>query len=196
MKQDNRILLHFLPHILLHALLEGDNMISDKSFKEIQTITRSFTDQKPLDPKAFNVSFFHKKIFLKLTYCKEVCCVTKWLQLRPIPLTGVQVEPQTITPEELKQTQCTKVVFLVLDFLDRWLREWQWQKGTNNSSNEHYAIIKVNIWIHISFNYLGFTLTFLNRTINKISMKKIEMQIWHMSSPPKMLKDYCMIQTN
>lgn len=58
MKQDNRILLHFLPHILLHALLEGDNMISDKSFKEIQTITSSFTDQKPIDPKAFNVSFF------------------------------------------------------------------------------------------------------------------------------------------
>lgn len=56
MKQDNKILLHFLPYVLLHALLEGEDGISQKSFTEIQTITSSFTEQKPLDPKVLNVS--------------------------------------------------------------------------------------------------------------------------------------------
>lgn len=56
MKQDNRILLHFLPHVVLHALLEGEDRVSEKSFKEVEMITSSFTEQKPLDPKVLNVS--------------------------------------------------------------------------------------------------------------------------------------------
>lgn len=55
------------------------------------------------------------------------------------------MEPQSITPEELKQAQCTKVVFLLLDFLDRWLREWHWQKGSSGRSNDHYTGIQVNL---------------------------------------------------
>lgn len=72
---------------------------------------------------------------------------SKFFQLRPISLTGVHVEPQLLTPEELKQTQCTKVVFLVLDFLDRWLREWHWQKGLNGRSNEHYSVLQVKVLV-------------------------------------------------
>lgn len=56
MKHDHKILLHFLPYILLHALLEGEGKIKEKSHIEIQTITSSFTDKKPLDPKVLNVS--------------------------------------------------------------------------------------------------------------------------------------------
>ncbi|KAG5868652.1 hypothetical protein JTB14_031712 [Gonioctena quinquepunctata] len=116
MKQDKRILMHFLPHILLHSLLEGNNRISEKCFIEIQTITSSFTKKKVLEQKVLN--------------------------LRPIPISGLAAEPQVITPEDVKQMQCTKVVFLLLDFLDRWVREWQWQKGLAGISNEHYRIIK------------------------------------------------------
>lgn len=56
MKHDHRILLHFLPYILLHGLLEGDEILKEKSRVEIQTITSSFTDKKLLDPKVLNVS--------------------------------------------------------------------------------------------------------------------------------------------
>lgn len=76
MKQDNRILLHFLPHILLHALLESDKMTSDKSLKEIQTITSSFTEQKPLDPKAFNVSFSACNYSLNTICFRKAKCIT------------------------------------------------------------------------------------------------------------------------
>lgn len=63
--------------------------------------------------------------------------------MRPIKIPGVSVEPQVVTPEEVKQMQCTKVVFLLLDFMDRWLREWQWQKGLEGITNEFYKKIKV-----------------------------------------------------
>lgn len=51
--------------------------------------------------------------------------------------------PQPITPEEVKQTECTKVVFILLDFLDRWVREWIWQKGLAGRRNDDYK--KVNV---------------------------------------------------
>ncbi|CAH1116639.1 unnamed protein product [Phaedon cochleariae] len=116
MKQDKRILMHFLPHVLLHALLEGSDRIAEKCFVEIITITSSFSKKKSMDEKVLN--------------------------LRPIPIPGLAGEPQVITPEEVKQMQCTKVVFILLDFLDRWVREWQWQKGLAGRSNEHFQIIK------------------------------------------------------
>ncbi|XP_023017943.2 serine/threonine-protein kinase atr isoform X2 [Leptinotarsa decemlineata] len=116
MKQDKRVLMHFLPHILLHSLLEGNDRIAEKCLIEIQTITSSFTRKKSLEKKA--------------------------LGLRPIPISGLAVEPQVITPEEVKRMQCTKVVFLLLDFLDRWVREWQWQKGVVGISNEHFRVLK------------------------------------------------------
>lgn len=58
MRHDNRILLYFLPYILLHALLDGDGTISEKSHIEVQTITYSFTEKKTLDPKVLNVSIY------------------------------------------------------------------------------------------------------------------------------------------
>lgn len=49
MKQSKRILMNFLPHIVLHALLEGSDDISDKTFVEFQTVTNSFTKKRKLD---------------------------------------------------------------------------------------------------------------------------------------------------
>lgn len=64
-----------------------------------------------------------------------------------------------VTPEELKRMQCTKVVFLLLDFLDQWLREWQWQKGLTGVSHEHFQTVRVSIYgmphkIKLSQTYL------------------------------------------
>lgn len=55
MKQNKRILMNFLPHILLHALLEGSGDIDDKSSIEFQTVTNSFTKKRKLDDKVLNV---------------------------------------------------------------------------------------------------------------------------------------------
>lgn len=59
-----------------------------------------------------------------------------------MPIPGISVSQQTITPEQEMQVQCTKVVFVLLDFLDRWLREWQWQNGQKAPNNENYKNIK------------------------------------------------------
>ncbi|XP_057666885.1 serine/threonine-protein kinase ATR-like [Diorhabda carinulata] len=107
MKQDQRILMHFMPHILLHALLEGSDRIAEKCLVEIQTITSSITDNRAI------------------------------LNVRP----DINTETPTVTPEKIKQIQCTKVVFLLLDYLDRWVREWQWQKGMEGSTEKHFKII-------------------------------------------------------
>ncbi|XP_072378347.1 serine/threonine-protein kinase ATR [Diabrotica undecimpunctata] len=116
MKQDKRILMHFLPHILLYALLEGTDRISEKALIEIQTITSSFSKERTLDEKVLN--------------------------LRPIRIPGVATETPVITPEDVKQMQCTKVVFLLLDFLDRWVREWHWQKGVAGTADQNFQTIK------------------------------------------------------
>nr|CAI5838056.1 unnamed protein product [Callosobruchus analis] len=116
MKHDKRILMYFLPHVLVLALLEGTDGIAGKSLTEIQTITTSFSKTRCLDQKVLN--------------------------LRPIPAPGGLAKAQAITPEEMKQMQCTKVVFLLLDFLDRWLREWEWQKGQAGVSSENYKTIQ------------------------------------------------------
>ncbi|KAJ8938742.1 hypothetical protein NQ318_016037 [Aromia moschata] len=116
MKQNNRILMHFLPHILLHALLEDCNDIHEKSFQECETITNSFTKKTELDQKVLN--------------------------LRPIKIPGVTAELQVVTPEEEKQMQCTRVVFVLLDFLDRWIREWRWQKGLEGLTDENFLKVK------------------------------------------------------
>ncbi|KAJ8944483.1 hypothetical protein NQ314_009467 [Rhamnusium bicolor] len=71
MKQDKRILMHFLPHILLHALLEGSD-INEKSFVEFQTITNSFTKKKKLDPKVLS-NFQNKLCKLQLARCNYHC---------------------------------------------------------------------------------------------------------------------------
>lgn len=68
-------------------------------------------------------------------------------QSKPICTPGVNSEAQIITPEEVKQMQCTKVVFLLLDFLDRWVREWQWKKGVAGNKDQHFYIIKVTNFI-------------------------------------------------
>lgn len=56
---------------------------------------------------------------------------------------------QVITPEEVKQQQATKVVFLLLDFIDRWLREWDWLKGQSGSNDKSYLCLKVLFQIFI-----------------------------------------------
>lgn len=58
--------------------------------------------------------------------------------------------PKAVVNEEIKQNQCTKVVFILFDYLDRWLREWMWQK---NSSN-HDDYIKVQVGLAIFFQAL------------------------------------------
>ncbi|CAH0564187.1 unnamed protein product [Brassicogethes aeneus] len=116
MKQDHRILIHFLPYILLHSLLEGSNDIQEKCVVEFQAVTNAFKIKKELNHRILNA--------------------------RPLPIPGMEVIPQVITPEEVKQLECTKVVFLLLDFLDRWLREWMWLKGQSGNSNENYQALK------------------------------------------------------
>ncbi|RZC32904.1 serine/threonine-protein kinase ATR, partial [Asbolus verrucosus] len=116
MKQDHRILMQFLPHILLHSIIEGSNDSKEKSYNEIKTVTSSFVKKKKIDPKLLDV--------------------------RPVPVPNVPPTIEPVTPEEVKQTQCTKVVFIILDFLDRWTREWQWQKGLAGRTDENFANIK------------------------------------------------------
>lgn len=42
-----------------------------------------------------------------------------------------------------REVEFIKVIFILLDFLDRWLREWRWQKETAVSVDDKYKKIKV-----------------------------------------------------
>lgn len=53
--KEERILMEFLPHILLHALLEGDAADYGKIYLEMITVINSFTKKHKLDNEVLDV---------------------------------------------------------------------------------------------------------------------------------------------
>lgn len=60
MKQDNRILMQFLPHILLHSIISDTQENMERAFIEIKAVVGSFT-QKKNDSELLVISVFKKK---------------------------------------------------------------------------------------------------------------------------------------
>ncbi|KAF7269206.1 hypothetical protein GWI33_017672 [Rhynchophorus ferrugineus] len=116
MQMDKKVLMHFLPYILLHSLLEGSEEIDEKSLLEFQTILNSFDRSTMIDVEV--------------------------LKNKPIRIRGLTATACEVTGEEEKQMKCTRVLFVLLDFLDRWLREWHWCKGQNSDTDQSYQKIK------------------------------------------------------
>lgn len=50
--------MHFLPHILLHSILEGTNEDQEKAYNEIIAVISSYNSKQELDPKILNVSTY------------------------------------------------------------------------------------------------------------------------------------------
>lgn len=44
--------------------------------------------------------------------------------------------------DDVKQTQCSTVIFVLVDFLERWVREWQWLKGVMGRNDENFLKIQ------------------------------------------------------
>ncbi|XP_030746712.1 serine/threonine-protein kinase ATR-like isoform X2 [Sitophilus oryzae] len=117
MKMDKKVLMHFLPYILLHSLLESSSGSETHCYTEFQTILNSFNCNKAVADEVLN---------------------TKALQLRG----STPSVTRDITGEDKMQMQATRVVFILLDFLDRWLRERHWSKGYNAETDANYKIIR------------------------------------------------------
>lgn len=123
MKQSHRTLMHFLPHILLHSLLEGTMKDLGKCHDEFMAVINSFEP-----PKVISFDQFEN----------------------PIPSTS---NSKNLLPQTLKRRQCMKVVFVLLDFLERWIREWNWQRTANGREDENYKRIEVKILGMFNFCY-------------------------------------------
>lgn len=57
-KQDQKILMCFLPYILLHCIIGDSQDSRDTIFKEIKTVTSLPTSSKKIDTELLNVSIF------------------------------------------------------------------------------------------------------------------------------------------
>lgn len=117
MKQNHRTLMHFLPHILLHSLLEGSSDDLSKCYTEFMAVINSF--ERPKLPP--NTEF----------------------DLAALSTSSNVPEPRAIISEEPDRSQCMKVIFVLLDFLERWLREWQWQRNAAGRDDGNYKKILV-----------------------------------------------------
>lgn len=53
MKEGERILMHFLPHILLHSLIEGN--CEEAAYDEFQAVLSTFNTKHELDSSIINV---------------------------------------------------------------------------------------------------------------------------------------------
>lgn len=56
--------------------------------------------------------------------------------------TNVNVSLQEQSSEEV-QILCTKAVFILLDYLYRWIREFEWQKGIQCKKDPNYKAVKL-----------------------------------------------------
>ncbi|KAK4874516.1 hypothetical protein RN001_013876 [Aquatica leii] len=106
LKQDHKTLMTFLPHILLHALLDGDADVHQNIYEEFMAVINSFSNRETALPI---------------------------LNIKPLP-NGASLTANPISPEE-------KVIFVILDFLDRWIREWICKRGVASTNDKEYAII-------------------------------------------------------
>lgn len=55
LKQDHRLLMQFLPHLLLHSLLEGGAKDKENIYNEITAVVNSFNTKCKLDTNIVNV---------------------------------------------------------------------------------------------------------------------------------------------
>lgn len=53
--KENRILMEYLPHILLHALLEGNDSEYGRIYSEMITVINSFNNKRKVDEKVLEV---------------------------------------------------------------------------------------------------------------------------------------------
>lgn len=56
LKQDHKMLMLFLPHILLHSLLEGNNNDQQKAYDEMLAVIGSFKSKEKVENNLLNVS--------------------------------------------------------------------------------------------------------------------------------------------
>ncbi|ERL94616.1 hypothetical protein D910_11893 [Dendroctonus ponderosae] len=116
MKLDQRVLMHFLPYIVLHSLVDSVNSNEEKCYVEFEFILNGFNKLRDVDEKI--------------------------LSNRPLPVPGQTPIARELTGDSEKQIKCAKVVFILLDFLDRWLREWQWLNGLSAETDRNYQSVK------------------------------------------------------
>lgn len=58
LKEDYRLLMLFMPHVLLHSLIEGNDTDQENAYVEITAILNSFCTKKKLDSKILEVRIF------------------------------------------------------------------------------------------------------------------------------------------
>ena len=133
-KVNNRILLYFLPYIVLHSLLDGTDSDNDRLYGEFLAVISSTTNRKAVDHDLF---------------------------VRPLRTPKGVVMSQLVTNEVHDHKRCLKVVFVLLDFLDRWAREWEWQRKGTDRDDQNFKKVKVRIlnWCDVFelfyFRYVG-----------------------------------------
>ncbi|XP_065155593.1 LOW QUALITY PROTEIN: serine/threonine-protein kinase ATR [Atheta coriaria] len=113
MKQDIKTLMYFLPHIFLNSLIEGQLQAQKESYDEFMAvIERNNEDVKGEDIK----------------------------KRRIIRMDTAFVEKDKKSHQSYKREDYLKVVFVLFDFLERWMREWMWERYTGQENHEYQSI--------------------------------------------------------
>lgn len=119
LNRDLRTLILFLPYIILHVLFGDNTDINDKIFDEMQTIIRI----KPYSYKTIKNS-------------KKAKSYLPTVALDPVKTAEVL--------EEDTHIKCSKTVYVLIDFLERWVREWinvNCPRVKNPFDNVHYKTV-------------------------------------------------------
>lgn len=117
LKQDYKTLMFFLPYILIHAILDSSEDEKNKIYNEFMAVL-TLSNEKKLDPML--------------------------LDYRPLKNKTVTAR-NTEQYSDNSQGRYMQVIFILLDYLDRWLREWEssgkLRQASNSPVNAHYQII-------------------------------------------------------
>ncbi|XP_067639107.1 serine/threonine-protein kinase ATR [Eurosta solidaginis] len=106
-KRDNNTLVTFFPYILLHALQDGTDMQRQKIYEEFEAVF-TFSSDDIVEQPVYEASGMRE--FVSAKYAADLT-------------SGGQVA-QYDAPDHISRT-CTKLCSEQIDFLQRWIREWQ-----------------------------------------------------------------------
>ncbi|XP_038211943.1 serine/threonine-protein kinase ATR [Zerene cesonia] len=118
MRRDVRTLFLFLPYVLLHAVMSKNNVqyIQEEMMAVIDTSVDNYENE---------VAVISER--------------SKYKMLRHIRMTP---NISSIQTEEGNQSKCSKTVYTLLDFLNRWLLEWMHSKQRPLENENYKAILK------------------------------------------------------
>lgn len=135
-KRDTNILALFLPYIVLHSIQSSNNEFRQKIYEEFECVIKSALNRGQLLNNDINDEIQVEQQRQEFDNKKRM----RGLKTINFQLSNKNLNKNESEPGELMEIKCAKMTFEQLDFLERWLREWN-KTYNNHTPDSNYIKI-------------------------------------------------------